>query len=198
METAQTMIRAIKGVSVVGLMVFILINCAGCVSMLRYDGPYEGRVIDSESGKPIEGAVAHGTWSRVHPTPAGRSTEYYDSHEVLTDKDGNFKIPGKGFLIFSNIDVMTLTIFKAGYEQWDPNTWSGLRKWNNWKSDDRLTWDEYGKGTFKMRKLTMEERRNRGVTLPFGPNKDHKLLIKERNKEMSEIGRPRDTLLPEE
>lgn len=163
--------------------------------MLRYDGPYEGRVIDSETGKPIEGAVAHGTWSKIHPTPAGRSTEYYNSYEVLTDNDGNFKIPGKGFLVFSNIDVITLTIFKSGYKQWDPHTWLSLQAWNY---DDSLTWDEAGKGTFKMKKMTLEERINRIVTLPFGPNKDQKLLLREHNREMSEIGRPASTFAPEE
>jgi hypothetical protein len=173
----------------------VLFPCSGCVSMLRYDGPYEGRVIDAESGKPIEGAVAHGTWSRIHPTPAGRSTEYYDSYETLTDKDGNFRIPGKGLLVFSNIDDMSLTIFKAGYEQRYPINWSGLVQFGK---PEKVSWDEVGKGTFKLRRLSMEERRNRGVTLPFGPNKDQKLLIRESNKENLEIGRSRDTLLPEE
>jgi len=142
METEQTMIRVIRRIYVLwriyvlGLMILICLNCTGCVSMLRYDGLYEGRVIDAASGNPIEGAVAHGTWSRIHVTPGGQSTEYLDSYEVLTDKDGNFRIPGKGLLILSNIDVISLTIFKAGYEQWEPHTWHGLRKWNY---DDSLT-----------------------------------------------------------
>jgi len=176
----------------------LLTLCSGCISILRYDGPYEGCVIDAESGKPIEGAVAHGTWSKVHPTPAGRSTEYLDSYEVLTDKDGNFKIPGKGLLVFSNIDVITLTIFKAGYTQWEPHSWLGLQNWNNWSGDDRLTWDEAGKGTFKMKKMTLEERRKRVITFPYGPNKTKKLMLRENNRENIEIGRSASTLAPEE
>lgn len=178
------------------LLSFAFITCTGCVSVLRIDGPYEGRVIDKESGQPIEGAVAHGTWSKVYPNPAGSSSEYYDSHEVLTDKNGDFKILGKGFLIFSNVDDMRLTIFKAGYSQWPSNSWSGLVQFG---PVDKVSWDECGKGTFKLQKLTMEERRKRGVSMPdFGPNSKHNLLIKERNKEMIEIGRPTSTLLPEE
>lgn len=174
-------------------LILILLPCTGCLSIVRYDGAYEGRVID-ESGKPIEGAVAHGTWSRAHVTPAGRSTEYYDSRETLTDKDGYFRIPGQGFLFFSNIDFMTLIIFKAGYEQWNTN-WISLLNWNY---DDSFCWSEDGTGVFKMRKLTMEERRNSGVVMPRGPSKNKILMIRERNKEMVEKGRSADTLLPEE
>jgi len=177
-------------------MIVCLLCCSGCVSMLRIDGPYKGRVIDAETGKPVEGAVAHGTWSRVYPNPAGSSSEYYDSYEVLTDKDGNFKIPGKGLLIFSSIDDMSLTIFKAGYGQFPRNNkWSGLVQFGPF---DKISWDEYGKGTFKLKKLTVEERRKRSVTLPFGPNKAQKLLLRESNKENIEIGRSADTLAPEE
>jgi hypothetical protein len=165
--------------------------------MLRFDGPYEGKVIDAKTGKPIEGAVAHGTWNKAYANPAGRSTEYYDSYEVLTDKDGNFKIPGKGFLIFSNIEDMTLTIFKAGYGQFPRNSkWSGLIQFGPF---DKISWDEYGKGTFKLKKLTMGERIQNTPTLPSVPtNKQRKLLVIERNKEMIEIGFPANTLIPVE
>lgn len=186
--------RIMKNTGMFVAMIFLLI-CSGCVSMLRIDGPYKGRVIDAQTGQPIEGAVAHGYWSRIHFVPTGSSSEYYDSYEVLTDRNGEFRIPGKGLLVFSNIDDMRLSIFKAGYKQWSPNSWSGLR---DWKSNDSLTWDEFGVGTFKMRKMTLEERRNRSITLPFGPNKSQKLLLRESNKENIEIGRPANTLYKEE
>jgi hypothetical protein len=44
----------------------------------------------------------------------------------------------------------------------------------------------------------MEERRKRGVELSIIPNNKQKHLIIERNKEMVEIGRPSNTLLPVE
>lgn len=190
METAGVIKKIVA--AALSLCLFI---CSGCVSMLRYDGPYKGRVIDAQTGQPVEGAVAHGTWSRIHFVPTGSSSEYYDSYEMLTDKNGEFKIPGQGLLVLSNIDDMSLTIFKAGYKQWRPNNWSGLR---DWKSDDSLTWDESGVGTFKMRKMTLEERRQRGVTMPFGPSKSQKLLRRECNKENIEIGRPSTTLYKED
>lgn len=167
--------------------------CSGCASMLRIDGPYEGKVIDAETKQPIEGAVVHGTWSRVH---LGGAHEYYDSYEVLTDKNGEFKIPGKGFLMFSDVEDMSLTIFKAGYKQWTPNSWSGLKegKWLN----EEVVW-RGNKGTFRLVRLSMTERQSRGVVLPSTQtNGQQRLLILERNKEMIEIGRPPNTIIPVE
>lgn len=174
------------------LLVIVLVVCAGCASMLRIDGPYEGKVIDAETKQPVEGAVIHGTWSKVQ---LGGAHEYYDSYEVLTDKNGEFKIPGKGLLVLSEIEDMTLIIFKAGYKQWKPNLWSGLKegKWRN----EEVVWNG-NKGTFKLFKLTLEERRQRGVTMPFGPSKSQKLLRQESNTENIEIGRPANTLYPVE
>jgi len=169
------------------------ISCAGCASMLRIDGPYEGKVIDAVTKEPIEGAVIHGAWYKVH---LGGAHEYYDSYEVLTDKNGEFKIPGKGLLIFSSVDDMDLTIFKVGYKQWTPNSWSGLKegKWQN----EEVIWHG-NKGTFKLQQMTMEERRKRIVDFPVSvpPNK-YRLLIIERNKEKIEVGGPSNSLLPME
>lgn len=169
-----------------------MIICTGCASMLRIDGPYEGKVIDAETKQPVEGAVVHGSWYKVQ---LGGAHEYYDSYEVLTDKNGEFKIPGKGLLVLSEIEDMTLIIFKAGYKQWTPNLWSGLKegKWRN----EEVVWSG-NKGAFKLYKMTLEERLNRGVELPSDPNNKQRLLIIERNKEMIEIGRSSNTLLPVE
>ncbi len=178
------------------LFIPIILCLASCASICRIDGPYEGRVVDAETGKPIEGVVVHGTWSRVHATVAGASTEYYDSYEMLTDKNGEFKIPGKGLLLFSNIEEITLSIFKAGYEQFPKHSpWSGLKKYGPF---NKVLWNG-NKGTFRLKKKTIEERRNDTPTLPFAPsNKKLRLLIKESNKEMMEIGFPESTFLPEE
>ena len=175
------------------LLVIVVVICAGCTSMLRIDGPYKGKVIDAETKQPVEGAVVHGTWYKVH---LGGAHEYYDSYEVLTDKNGEFKIPGKGLLVLSDIEDMTLIIFKAGYKQWSPNSWSGLKDayWRN----EEVVWNG-SKGTFKLYKMTMEERKNRGVdSSVLVPANKERLLRTESNKEMIEIGRPANTLLPVE
>lgn len=173
------------------VLIMVLPLCSGCASMLRYDGPYEGKVIDAQTKQPIEGAVVHGSWDKRNLSGYG---EYYDSYEVLTDKNGEFRIPGKGLLVLSKIESMGLTIFKVGYEQsFDGSQWSGLKeaKWPN----EEITW-KGNKGTFKLRQLTMSERQKRSVILPATePGKKQRLLRIESNKEMKEIGMPAETIL---
>ena len=173
------------------VLVVLVLSCTGCVSLVRIDGPYAGRVVDAETNQPLEGAVAYGVWYRLHGTPAGASSEYYDSYEMLTNKNGEFHIPGQGLLILSNIDWMYLGVFKAGYAQITTNPWRGLKK----SKSGRFIW-EGDKLTIKMKRLSMEERRKRIVDFPSSPNKQQKLLRTEHNKENVEIGRQSDTLLP--
>ena len=172
----------------------VVFVCSGCV-LARIDGPYEGRVIDAETNQPIEGAVVNATWFKEEATPAGSVSTYHDSYEILTDKNGDFHIPGKGLLVLTEIRDMDLSIFKASYEQFPENSpWSGLKEWG---PDDRITW-RGEKGTFKLRRLTLEERRNRTLGFPEGPHKRIKMFVKERNLENIAIGRSADTLLPVE
>ena len=177
------------------MTVFILFFCStGCVSVMRIDGPYEGKVVDAETGKPIVGAVAHGIWYRAHLGAGGASHMYYDNYEVLTNQDGEFSIPGLGFLMLTMIEEMDVTIFKAGYEQITPNAWHGLKAYS---LRNRII-GEGNKATFRLKELSLEERRKRGVTMSSIPNNKQKLLIRESNKEMIEIGRSSNTLMPEE
>lgn len=176
------------------MLVILTLLCTGCVSFARIDGPYEGRVIDADTKEPVEGAVVHGSWYKVWGTVGGASSEWYDSAETLTDKDGAFRIRGKGLLLLSNIDEMDLTIFKAGYKQWTPNPWSGLKgKWPN----DEVTW-EGNKPTFRLKRLSMKERKARVMEMPGAPANKTKLLRLESNRENREIGRPDYTLYPED
>lgn len=173
------------------MFVVLVLFCTGCVSLVRIDGPYAGRVVDAETNQPLEGAVALGFWYRLHGTPAGASSEYYDSYEMLTNKNGEFDIPGQGLLLLSNIDWMHLTVFKAGYAQITPNTWRGLKK----SKSGRFIWDG-DKVTIKMKRLSMEERRERLVISPNIPNSKLKYFSIEENKETIEIGSPLNTLTP--
>lgn len=160
----------------------------GCVTYFGYDGPYEGRVIDKDTNQPIEGAVVHGSWYRAHPGPGGATHTYYDSREVLTDKEGKFKIEGVGLLIMSNMEEMYVYVLKAGYPQ-IYGTWEGFK--NN---RTNVEWVE-GKPILKLKRMTLEERRKNGPTQPDGPAKKQRLWRIESNKEMIETGRPADTLL---
>lgn len=168
-----------------------ILTCSGCASMLRIDGPHEGTVIDADTMQPIEGVVVHGSWIKRY---IGGGSEFYDSREVLTDKHGEFKIPGQGLLVLSHIQGMYLTIFKAGYTQWGLNIWNGLKgKWEH----DEITWED-DKGTFRIKKMTLEARRKRIVGTPNEPNNKIKLFMREENKENIEIGSGPNTMYPAE
>jgi hypothetical protein len=177
------------------LCLFVLLLSSGCVTYLGYDGPYEGRVIDKETRQPIEGAVVHGTWVKSHPGPGGASSSFYDSREVLTDKNGNFKIEGMGLLILSNMEEMEVWVFKAGYEQWH-NYWSSPKR--DKAAAPHVEW-EGNRAIIILRRMTMEERKNRGVSLPIlEPDAKQRLLRMEYNREMIESGRSSEPVFPVE
>ena len=78
------------------------------------DGPYKGKVIDLETGEPIEGAVVAANWYLTH--------RFCDAKETVTDKNGEFILP-KGscfsFWPFTEISARVV-VFKPGYLGYEP------------------------------------------------------------------------------
>jgi hypothetical protein len=191
METTQ-FLNLIHRCMLRSFLVVLLISGTGCVSIIRIDGPYEGQVVDAATNQPIEGAVVDGTWDKVEITPVSKMSKYYDNIEVLTDKDGEFKIPGKGLLIFSSIDTLILTICKVGYEQFpEKDRWDGLKQFGPF---DEVSWT-LNKAVFKIKRLSLEERRKRSMAMPDTPIKKYRLMRIEHNKENTDIGRPKNTII---
>lgn len=169
------------------LSAFLLfLSHSASAAIFRFDGPYEGKVIDAETGKPIEGAVVLGVWNRIHSNVAGWNTEFFDAVETVTDKDGNFYVRGLGPLFMSNIDDMNMVIFKVGYEHL-ACSWKSLKI--DYYLKGIIKW-EVNKAIIPLNKWTREQRLHR-----FGdysvqiPNNRKKLLIKEIEKEEKSIGR---------
>lgn len=75
----------------IGLMVSLLM--AG-QSALAADKTYQGKVIDTETKEPIEGAVVVAIWRETRGTIAGPDTRFKDAKESLTDKNGEWSIVG--------------------------------------------------------------------------------------------------------
>lgn len=175
------------------ILSFILLFFSGCAP-LRIDGPYKGKIIDAQTSQPIEGVVVNANWHRVYPNVAGSSSTYYDTRETLTDKNGEFRVPGMGLLFFSFIDKAYITIFKAGYDGVNAG-WVALDKNHLGQWRGQVTRDD-GKLVIRLNKLSMEERRKRlGPPSPLdAPNTKVKLLHTESNKEVVETGMPSSTL----
>ena len=175
-----------KKIFLIAVMSILWIFTSG-FSIIRYDGDYRGRVVDTETGEPIEGAVVLGVWYKEVPTVAGPKYDYYDARETVTDKNGEFLIPGKGLILLSNLEPVSIMIFKAGYSYlYVP--WVSfkegilLRKQIKWEDD---------KPIIPLRKLTMEERR-RQLGPPDPPDEVPLekviLMLKEINKDDIERG----------
>jgi hypothetical protein len=172
-------------VGVASLLVLTLVS--GCI---RYDGAHKGKVVDADTGEPIEGVVILGVWSREHMGPAGGTHTYYDARETVTDKDGEFVIPGIGLTggVVSFVEPMDANVFKAGYE-YIGGFWDSLhigpapyRKRIRWEGD---------KVIISLKKLTMEEREKRlGPPSPpdAAPKEQIRLMLKEINKDRAELG----------
>lgn len=83
---------------------------------IQYDHDLIGKVVDNETGKPIPGTVILAVWDKYYNTPAGGHGEYYDAQETVANENGEFRIQGRGLMIFTFIEPSIAYVFKAGYD----------------------------------------------------------------------------------
>jgi len=173
----------------------------GCARVpVRVDGPYVGRVIDSETREPIEGAVVLAVWNSVRATVAGGISTYYDAEETVTDANGDFRIEGLGVRVLTNVPEADVLIFKAGYEYVGPGPWSGYDSLGYLRTETtrdpetrivtskdiydeklRVRW-EGKKPIIPLRKLTEEEIANlRTTSSRYEPSISFKVPLEKRN-----------------
>ncbi len=82
------------------------------------DGPYKGKVIDLDTGKPIEGAVVAGVWVLEF-----NFTPFCDAKETVTDKNGEFILPKASCLSLwplAQMGRLGMIVFKPGYLAYPP------------------------------------------------------------------------------
>lgn len=80
-------------------------------------GPFQGRVLDAESGRPVSGALVYATWTFVEgvglPAPAG-----WREFRGSTDSGGYYKVPQLGELPAdgsTRLADFRLVIYKKGF-----------------------------------------------------------------------------------
>ena len=172
------------------IVIILLLTIQGCFPAIRlfvYDGTHSGRVVDKDTGEPIEGVVVLGVWTTKIGTVGGAWCEFYDARETVTDEKGSFSVPGQGVMVITNVDVMQCVIFKAGYE-YHSFDWDMLEE--DLGRIIKIKW-EGNKPIIPLKKLTMEERRRQGTppAPPFdAPFEKVKLYLKERNKDRIDRG----------
>lgn len=88
------------------------------------DRPYTGKVLDLETGTPIEGAVVAGVWYvDQYGGAGGVLAAFCDAKEALTDKNGDFEVPRAScwhWWPFSSLGSPSFTVFKPGYLGYPP------------------------------------------------------------------------------
>ncbi len=148
-------------------------------------GPYQGKVVDVDTKEPIEGAVVLVEWSQKHFF--GGST-LIDVQETLTDKNGEFYLPG--IWVFNPwkrlVSRALMIIYKSGYQ---PIIRAGAFK--KWKEFDpgvkRYVLEvEDGKPVMILKKLTIDERKKFSISDPTSgdiPREKKKLLLQEIDKD---------------
>jgi len=100
------------------LMILMSFGTAGMVQTAWADGPYRGKVIDAETKKPIEGAVVVAVWMKNEFRVIESHEVFAEAKETLTDKDGEFVIPGykwTSIFFYFGIQPPEIFIFKSGY-----------------------------------------------------------------------------------
>lgn len=104
---------------VFGVIIFlagISINSALSADFFRKDPDIAGKIVDYDTKKPISNVVVMAMWSKdsfrltIEP-----KEEYYDYFETLSNKEGEFRIPGKGIIFFRNINPPKIKTFKSEY-----------------------------------------------------------------------------------
>jgi hypothetical protein len=147
-----------KYVTFSAIILFIILN-AGCTITHEF-GPFMGKVVDAETGEPIEGAVILIVFSLESSSLGGSVNSFADAIETLTDAQGEFKFTPKRINFFkmnaSWDDNCQVSIFKPGYGAY-PGHHQAYSSWNK-KQSRLIPEDEYI--TYYLPKLaTIEERK---------------------------------------
>ena len=116
------MMRArLQGMSLMAVAVLFLSGVVGIASASdgpeNQWGPFEGQVLDANTGQAIPGAMFFAVWLRTIPAPIHSGETFNDARYAVAGKDGRFKIPRRKQPIFSStIETVFLACVAPGYQ----------------------------------------------------------------------------------
>lgn len=107
-----------KLVLIIAILLLTSTNVSSSGILYHSDGPYKGKVIDMETGEPIEGAVVAGLWYLEFTI----RNPFCDAKETLTDKKGEFILPRASCFTFWPLARMSgeVVVYKPGYLGYPP------------------------------------------------------------------------------
>lgn len=91
--------------------------------MIYHDDPYTGKIVDAETGAPIEGAAVVGIWSLLIYGGVEVRLQFFDAKEAITDKEGKFEVPsvtGFHWWPLAGLKRPEFVVFKPGYDSYPP------------------------------------------------------------------------------
>jgi len=151
----------------------------------RILSPFQGRVVDADTGEPIGGAAVLAVYKSSDMSVAGTITRTVDAQETLTDKKGEFKIPESKFWVKEDAGrpMARLIIFKPRYGAFPEHPRSKALKENK----SRPSADKYI--VYELPKLkTREERRSNLPLRPDIPYAKMKNFVRLINEERISLG----------
>jgi hypothetical protein len=124
-------------------------------------GPYYGKVVDAETGEPIEKAVVAVWFSTETGTFGGSVHRVEDAVETLTDANGEFRIPAKRLYQYKILsawdDRCGVSIYMPGYAAYPAD---GLKAYSSVRVKGSPPIPEKKYVTYYLSKLlTIEERK---------------------------------------
>ncbi len=140
------------------LLSAVFADSALCSNRFRMDPDIAGKIVDFDTKAPVAGVVVMAVWTTdVFRLVIEPKTEYHDYFETLTDQNGEFKIPGKGLILFHNVNPPKVKIFKTGYGFMYLDD-LGVHFRRDSRFSDQVKWID-GKPIISFRKKSIEERK---------------------------------------
>jgi hypothetical protein len=112
-------------IGIVGIILLVVLGISVREGLLGFEPwsyvakPIEGRVVDKETGQPVQGAVVVAQWILATP-PEGEEKDYFVVIETVTDAEGRYRIPGWGPQVRPRSRWLdkydpAIEVFKPGY-----------------------------------------------------------------------------------
>lgn len=181
------------------IILFLIFNftdsaSAGSGWIIYHESAFKGKVIDTETKEPIEGAVVVAIYRIREYSFVESNTMAKDVKEVLTNKNGEFYIPSHTFLSFYPIakgEAPAFIIYKPGY-----STFGGLYYYNYFPDsplrEDIYTLAEFFKKGVTVELMRLKTKEERLDNIPSSPtdmrSKKLPLLYRAINKENKRFG----------
>jgi len=189
-------------------LICLLSTASEAVWPVFYEPPFDGRILDVETKRPIEGAIVVAVYTtRSMGAGSGQSLNVINIREAMTDKEGRFHIRSYTTILpqpFTRQDRPNFLIYKPGYATVQlplKKHFTGktpaerdLSPWHDPVLSGKYKIKLRGAGIVELPRLSTKDERLRNMpTLPdplenLGKQKGLTKLINEEKKELGEPG----------